>query len=386
MGRRACRPDISHTLRTEDDAEMARRSSISPLIAASPLTGRSRARRRGAAMLVTVLATTGMPIGASTTSAASVVGTARADSYSVMTGHVLTVPDPGVLDNDTVVVGSAAADLRNDVDHGSLDLDTDGGFRYEPDAGFVGTDTFTYRIPGGLLLLLPSNTVTVTLTVTAPPTPAPTPDPTPAPTPKPTAKPTPAPTPPPTPAPTPRATPRPTVGPVVTVPPLPTLDPLPPIVPVPSLIPSSRPSATAAPTRTPGATPVPTASPEPSAAPGGAIVTPSRGPGSRGGSGSAGGGSGSSGAEAPSPRPDTPTFVVPASVTTGDFDIDTSLALGDFEWAIPALVLTVPGILLLLAVLAQMLMGILWLPVTRRWLGGDRRRRRRLEPARISAG
>ena len=325
-------------------------------------------------MLVTVVATTGMALGASTTSAASVVGTARADSYSVMTGHVLTVPDPGVLDNDTVVAGSAAAELRNDVDHGSLDLDTDGGFRYDPDAGFVGTDTFSYRIPGGVLLLLPSNTVTVTIAVTAPPTPAPTPDPTPAPTPKPTPAPTPAPTP--------RPTPRPTVGPVVTVPPLPSIGPLPSVLPVPSLTTSPRPSATPAPTRSPGATALPTRSPEPSAASGGAVVTPPRGgSASSGGSGS----SGSSHAGAPSARPDIPPFVLPARVTTGDFDIDTSLALGDFEWAIPALVLTVPGVLLLFAVLAQALMGILWVPVTRRWLGGDRRRRRRLQPARINA-
>ena len=68
----------------------------------------------------------------------------------------------------------------------------------------------------------------------------------------------------------------------------------------------------------------------------------------------------------------------------GDFDIDTSLAFGDFEWVIPALVLTVPGILLLLAILAQALMGILWLPVTRRWLGGDRRRGR-VRPVAVSA-
>jgi hypothetical protein len=76
--------------------------------------------------------------------------------------------------------------------------------------------------------------------------------------------------------------------------------------------------------------------------------------------------------------------VVPAPATTDEFDIDTSLAFGDFEWAIPVLVLTVPGILLLLAVLAQALMGILWLPVTRRWLGGDRRRRH-VQPVSVSA-
>jgi hypothetical protein len=46
---------------------------------------------------------------------------------------------------------------------------------------------------------------------------------------------------------------------------------------------------------------------------------------------------------------------------------------------VPALALTVPGLLLMLAVLAQLSVGMLWLPVVRRWLGGfgfGRRRRR----------
>ena len=46
-------------------------------------------------------------------------------------------------------------------------------------------------------------------------------------------------------------------------------------------------------------------------------------------------------------------------------------------WAVPALVLSVPGLLLLLAVLAQAAGGLLWLPVARRWLGGFGLRRRR---------
>jgi hypothetical protein len=53
------------------------------------------------------------------------------------------------------------------------------------------------------------------------------------------------------------------------------------------------------------------------------------------------------------------------------------------DWAIPALALTVPGLLLMLAVLAQLSVGALWLPVVRRWLGGfgvGRRRRRQDEP------
>jgi hypothetical protein len=52
---------------------------------------------------------------------------------------------------------------------------------------------------------------------------------------------------------------------------------------------------------------------------------------------------------------------------------------GLVDFAIPSLVFTVPGLLLVLAVLAQGLVGAFWLPFVRRWLGGfglSRRRRR----------
>ena len=62
--------------------------------------------------------------------------------------------------------------------------------------------------------------------------------------------------------------------------------------------------------------------------------------------------------------------------------IDVSLAamesLGNLSWAVPSLVLAVPGLLLVLAVLAQAVGGVLWLPVIRRRIGsfgvGSRRR------------
>jgi hypothetical protein len=44
---------------------------------------------------------------------------------------------------------------------------------------------------------------------------------------------------------------------------------------------------------------------------------------------------------------------------------------------VPALVLTVPGLLLIIAVLTQLFAGALLVPVARRWLDGDRRSRRR---------
>jgi hypothetical protein len=38
-------------------------------------------------------------------------------------------------------------------------------------------------------------------------------------------------------------------------------------------------------------------------------------------------------------------------------------------WAVPGVVLAVPGLLLILAVLAQVLGGALWIPVARRRIG-----------------
>jgi hypothetical protein len=44
---------------------------------------------------------------------------------------------------------------------------------------------------------------------------------------------------------------------------------------------------------------------------------------------------------------------------------------------VPALVLSVPGLLLVIAVLAQAAGALFWLPVAQRWLGGFGIRRRR---------
>jgi len=59
---------------------------------------------------------------------------------------------------------------------------------------------------------------------------------------------------------------------------------------------------------------------------------------------------------------------------------EISVGLGDLgpmvslEWLVPAAILAVPGLLLLLAVAAQVAVGIAWVPVSRRVLGGRRRR------------
>ena len=330
----------------------------------------TRAQAASLLAAVALIVTIGVP-----RVSAAAAAIANPDSYSVVTGSQLTVPAPGVLDNDTFVLGAGAAALRTNVTNGTLTLDSDGGFRYTPAAGFVGTDTFRYRIPAGLLLLLPSNTTTVTITVTAPPaTPAPTPPPTPAPTPPPTPAPTPRP---PTPAPT--APPAPTV----TLPPVPTITPLPTVRPLPTLpsLPSASPTVPGGPTASP--TPRPSAS---SATRPGSNTEPSESPsiapagpiGSGGGDATARPGSGDpAGPVRPALAAPIEPFVVSAAGSGEGIELDTSsISFAGFEWAVPVLVLTVPGILIVIAVVVQAMIGLAWLPVARRWLEGDRRRRR----------
>jgi Bacterial Ig domain len=328
---------------------------------------------RGRRWIASVLAATVVALVASVNAAQpalAAVAVARNDSASVLTGVLLTVPAPGVLANDTFVVGSGSASLVSDVTHGTLTLDSNGGYRYRSTSGYVGTDQFQYRIPGGLLVL-PSNPATVTITVTASaPTPTPTPAPTPKPTPSPSPMPAPTATPTPRPTPTPTPTPRPTALP--TLPTLATLLPIPTLSPVPTL---PVPSLTPRPTPTPTARPTPRASASPTAV------------GARTGQGAGGGSVGPSPGTAATGQPvvDRGPFTVPGPDRGADVHLDTgSIAFSGFEWAVPALVLSVPGLFLILIVAVETLIGIAWLPVARRWVGEDertrRRRRRRLGP------
>jgi hypothetical protein len=289
--------------------------------------------------------------------------TAANDAYSATTGVRLSVPAAGVLANDSDADGDdLTAVLVDGGGNGSLDLNADGSFTFKSGGSFTGTRTFTYRAFDGVAS---SPTRTVTITVTAP-----APTPTPAPTPKPTPAPTPAPTPTPTPAPLPTIEPLPSVS-------VPSIEPLPTLLPQPTPTPTAaaRPTPTPTPTPTPrpstGAVdrPAPTEpSVPPVVAPAGPVGPPpgESGPGSRPG--------------APSANPTKPPFLVPA--VAEELDLDTvSIAFTGFEWAVPALVLTVPGLLIVIAVLVQSLIGLAWLPVTRRWLGNDRRRRPALSGA-----
>jgi hypothetical protein len=227
-------------------------------------------------------------------------------------------------------------------------------------------------------------TIGITLSVAQPTLPTPTPAPTPPPTPQPTPPPTPKPTPtaPPTPAPTPTPTASPTRTPSPTLPlptlPLPTL-PLPTLPPptvAPTPTPGGGPTATPA-ASTPAPSPSPAASDTPSAESGSTGSDPSAvppGPASGGpGSGPAGQGSGSGGAgTGGGSDAEPPAFTVRGAGASGAGVSVTGVDLvgfDDIDWAVPALTLTVPGILLMLAVLAQLSASAVWLPFVRRWLG-----------------
>ncbi|UCG46718.1 MAG: tandem-95 repeat protein [Phycisphaerales bacterium] len=89
--------------------------------------------------------------------------TAADDQYSMDQDTVLSVPAPGVLDNDTDPEnGPLTAILAGDVSSGTLVLNDDGSFTYTPNAGYYGIDGFTYTANDGTSS---SNEATVTITV-----------------------------------------------------------------------------------------------------------------------------------------------------------------------------------------------------------------------------
>jgi hypothetical protein len=57
-------------------------------------------------------------------------------------------------------------------------------------------------------------------------------------------------------------------------------------------------------------------------------------------------------------------------------------AFGGFEWVVPAILLTVPGLLLIVAIVGQAAIGAVWLPMVRRHLAGVGLRRQRRDTVR----
>lgn len=73
---------------------------------------------------------------------------ANDDSYETVTGVLLDVAAPGVLDNDVLLDPDEVVSILilDAPQHGTLSMNDDGSFTYTPDAGFMGTDTFRYQL------------------------------------------------------------------------------------------------------------------------------------------------------------------------------------------------------------------------------------------------
>ena len=88
---------------------------------------------------------------------------AAPDAYNTDVDTPLVVAAPGLLLNDLAGgTGAITAEVAALPAHGTLTLAADGSFRYQPDAGYAGPDSFTYRaVQGGAR----SAVATVTLSV-----------------------------------------------------------------------------------------------------------------------------------------------------------------------------------------------------------------------------
>ncbi|HUR24363.1 MAG TPA: Ig-like domain-containing protein [Acidimicrobiales bacterium] len=76
---------------------------------------------------------------------------AAGDAYATDYGTPLSVPAPGVVANDADTEDNDALTAHDATDpaHGRVALSPDGSFTYTPDAGWSGTDTFTYAASDG---------------------------------------------------------------------------------------------------------------------------------------------------------------------------------------------------------------------------------------------
>ncbi|MFJ8013475.1 FG-GAP-like repeat-containing protein [Streptomyces sp. NPDC096339] len=92
--------------------------------------------------------------------------TAANESYNhVGADTPLVVGAPGVLGNDTDPDGNTlTASVVTGPAHGTLTLNADGSFSYQPESAYVGSDSFTYKATDGTV---DSNVATVTINVSA---------------------------------------------------------------------------------------------------------------------------------------------------------------------------------------------------------------------------
>jgi hypothetical protein len=97
--------------------------------------------------------------------AGNIAPVAQNDEYNTQQDALLSVIVPGVLGNDNDPDGDPiSAVLVSGVSNGTLNLSIDGSFTYDPDSGFSGSDSFTYRADDGALQ---SNDAVVVIGVTA---------------------------------------------------------------------------------------------------------------------------------------------------------------------------------------------------------------------------
>jgi VCBS repeat-containing protein len=90
--------------------------------------------------------------------------TANDDNYTTPEETILTITAPGILENDTDPdYETLTALLVDSVSNGTLTFKSNGSFIYNPENGFNGEDSFTYRAYDGTVV---SNIATVSINVT----------------------------------------------------------------------------------------------------------------------------------------------------------------------------------------------------------------------------
>lgn len=87
----------------------------------------------------------------------------NSDSFSTNRNTILTAAAPGVLSNDTDLEGAVlTAQLVSGPSHGTLVLNSNGSFTYNPTTNYTGSDSFVYRASDGSLT---GNSATVNISV-----------------------------------------------------------------------------------------------------------------------------------------------------------------------------------------------------------------------------
>src|SRR5206468_3593514 len=85
------------------------------------------------------------------------------DSYSANQDTTLNVAAPGILGNDSDADGNSLTAVKvSNPSHGTVTVNADGSFAYVPAAGYIGSDSFTYKANDGSL---DSNVASVSISV-----------------------------------------------------------------------------------------------------------------------------------------------------------------------------------------------------------------------------